>query len=140
MERTGRCLCGAASFVARNVHAEASACHCGMCLRWASGPYFGVPVGSLDWEHDETVATFPSSTWAERGFCTRCGSSLFFRITAPGTYQGMTSVAMGSFDDKTGLTLAREWFIDKRPELYELAGERTTVTEAEAMAMLGDAG
>lgn len=111
-----------------------------MCVRWAGGPFLSVFVESIEWQSDETLATIQSSQWAERGFCNRCGSGVFFRLTVAGKYHGITSVALGCLDDKSGLTLTKEWFIDNKPEVYELAGERATVTEAQALAMLDDAG
>lgn len=135
-ERTGKCLCGAVNYTAR-VQSEISACHCDMCRRWSSGPFFGVSCESVRFEGEDALGTIQSSPWAERGFCTKCGSGLFYRVTAEGPHQGMTSVALGTLDDQGGLSLVKEWFIDKRPEVYELAGERECLTEAQVMALFG---
>lgn len=93
-----------------------------------------VGCSELRWEGDEPTF-FPTSDWAERGFCAKCGSSLFWRITT-GKYRGVTSVTLGTLDDQEGLPLNREWFIDRKPSTYALAGERDLVTEAQAFAML----
>ena len=93
---------------------------------------------SLDLEKHEGLRWRQTSEWAERGFCRECGSSLFWRITAAGKYHGTTSVSLGSLDDTSGVTLIKEWFIDKKPEAYTLAGERECITEAQAFAMLND--
>jgi hypothetical protein len=61
---------------------------------------------------------------------------LFWRLTAPGKYQGATSVTLGALDDRSGVKLLKEWFIDRKPEGYAFAGERQCITEAEALAML----
>lgn len=87
-------------FVAEGV-GDASACHCGMCLRWAGGPWIGVFVQAIRWEDDAELGVIASSAWAERGFCRRCGSGLFYRITAEGKYQGVTSVSLGALDDRS---------------------------------------
>ncbi len=135
MERTGRCLCGAITYTASDVKTKTSACHCGMCRRWAGGPFFGVMAKSITWTGEDALASYPSSAWAERAFCKRCGTGLYYRLTAEGPYKGATSLALGTLDDQTGFELEREWFIDKKPDHYELAGEHQCVTEAEAMAM-----
>jgi hypothetical protein len=57
-----------------------------------------------------------------------------------GKDHGITSVALGCLDDHSGLALTKEWFIDNKPEVYDFAGERSTVAEAQALAMLEDAG
>lgn len=108
-----------------------------MCLRWAGGPWIGVSVKSIDWQDRATVTTIQSSDWAERGFCNKCGSGLFYRITAEGPHHGAGSVSLGALDDGNGLSLTKEWFIDKKPDTYELAGERDCITEAQAFAMFG---
>lgn len=97
----------------------------------------GVVVGSIVWKGEESLGVIKSSDWAERGFCEECGSGLFYRLTAEGKYQGMTSVSLGTLDDPSGITITKEWFIDRKPEAYALAGERTRITEAEVMAMFG---
>ena len=140
MDRTGQCLCGAVSFVARGVQVDkASACHCGMCLRWAGGPWIALSVESIDVTNTRGLTWIQTSKLAERGFCNGCGSSLFWRLTAEGKYQGTTSVSLGCLDDTTGVTLIKEWFIDRKPDAYSLAGERECITESEALAALDGA-
>lgn len=109
---TGRCLCGAVSYELRGELRDVIVCHCIECRRshGASGPYTTVvreqlalsdPEGLLRW--------FPgpqSVTAGERGFCSRCGSSLFWR--APG--QPTVSVTAGTLDGETGLhTIQHIW-------------------------------
>lgn len=110
-----------------------------MCLRWAGGPPIALFVESLDFERDGGLVWFQSSKWAERAHCKHCGSSLFWRLTAEGKYQGTTSVNLGALDDKSGITLLKEWFIDRKPDGYAFAGERQCITEAEAFSTLEDA-
>ncbi|MCA9653316.1 MAG: GFA family protein [Myxococcales bacterium] len=136
-DRSGRCMCGAVRFTAVGMRTEITACHCDMCRRWSSGPFFAVGCERLELEDEDALGVISSSSWAERGFCRSCGSSLFYRITAPGKLQGATTVSLGTLDDQGGLTLVKEWFIDKRPEAYALAGEHECVTEAQVFAMYG---
>lgn len=111
-----------------------------MCLRWSGGPPLTIGTRSLTWtQGEEHIRTYDSSTIAERGFCSRCGTSLFYRLTAEGPYRGFTSIFLGALEDTSGFELSREWFHDQKPGGYAFAGERTVVTEAEAMAMLDDA-
>lgn len=78
---------------------------------------------------------FTSSEWAERAFCSVCGSGLFYRITAPGPHQGRYHMAFGTLDDQTGFDVEREFFIDTKQEAYALAGERKRLTAAEVFAL-----
>jgi hypothetical protein len=108
-----------------------------MCRRWAGGPWIGVLVKGIEFKDRDRVKVVTSSPWAERGFCDACGSSLFYRITAEGQLEGMTSISLGSLDDQSGIALSKEFFIDRKPDVYNLEGDRQRLTEAEVMAMFG---
>src|SRR5262245_51229198 len=86
MRATGKCLCGAVTFTAQDVEPEAHVCHCSMCRHWAGGPTFSVACSSVEFRGLENVRRFRSSEWAERGFCERCGSNLFYRLLKPDQY------------------------------------------------------
>ena len=136
MDRSGKCMCGAVSFVARGIKPKlASVCHCEMCQRWSGGPWVAIFVQTIDCEQDEALTWFESSDIAERAFCNRCGSSLFWRLTAEGKYKGTSSVTLGSLDDRSGVTVTKEWFIDRKPDAYAFRGERECFSEAQALAM-----
>lgn len=133
-------MCGAVSFVARGIKPEvASVCHCEMCQRWSGGPWVAIFVQEIDCADDSALTWFQSSDIAKRAFCGRCGSSLFWRLTAEGKYQGVTSVTLGALDDRSGVNVVKEWFYDRKPDAYDFAGERECISEAEAMAMLVEA-
>lgn len=134
---TGGCLCGAIRYRLVEAPASYAACHCGMCRRWTGGVEMGVQVGpgGVEWEGEP--ALYRSSEWAERGFCPRCGSSLFWRLTAPGPMRGMLSLSVGSLDSMEGLAFDTEVYVDHKPASHAFAGERRRMTEAEVMAMVG---
>lgn len=117
---------------------RASVCHCGMCMRWAGGPWIAVFVDDLTFERCDSLQWIETSKWAQRAFCSRCGSSLFMRLTAEGPYHGTTSVSLGVLDDKSGLVLVKEWFIDRKPDGYAFAGERECITQSQAFAILDE--
>ena len=137
MERKGKCLCGAVSYTAKGLKPELSACHCGICRRWTGGPLLSIGSNDVAWVGNDKITTFESSEWAERGFCSVCGSTLFYRVTAPGPHHGRVHLAFGTLDDQSGFDLKLEFFIDKKPAAYALAGERKKLTEAEVFAMFG---
>jgi hypothetical protein len=108
-----------------------------MCRRWTGGPLLSIGSSDVTWVGDDKITTFKSSDWAERGFCSVCGSALFYRVTAPGPHQGRVHIAFGTLDDQSGFDMNLEFFIDKKPEAYTLAGERKRLTEAEVFALFG---
>lgn len=79
----GACLCGEVSFDAPLPTRWVAHCHCSDCRR-AHGAAFvtwaGFTAGTVA-IHDPhgQLRWYASSRPARRGFCTRCGSTLFFR-------------------------------------------------------------
>lgn len=132
MESGGQCLCGAVSYRAIDPDTEVHSCHCTMCQRWTGGPAFAVSVAGVTFSGEEHIGRYASSDWAERGFCTRCGTNLFYRLVEQDHYV----MWMGTLDDLAGFKLAGEIFIDEKPGLYELAGNHPRLTGAEFMASL----
>lgn len=135
---TGGCLCGAVRYTLSNPPKGFGACHCGMCRKFNGGIELGieVPGDGIAFETTQTLRTYRSSDWAERGFCNTCGSSLYWRLTAPGPMQGLYSLSAGSLDSLEGLSLTREFFIDSKPAGYALSGDHKRLTEADIMAMV----
>lgn len=130
----GRCLCGAVTVRATPVRDHVEACHCDMCRRWGGIAFVGVQCGSdVEFVGEEHVVRYASSDWAERGFCGRCGSNLFYRYLPEGNY----SFTAGLFPDDALAPLAEEIFIDEKPGYYDFAGERERLTGEQAMAKFG---
>lgn len=136
MNATGRCLCGAVSFTAEDIETDIHTCHCSMCRRWTGGPAFAAAVGKVTFDDETHISRYDSSTWAERGFCNRCGTNLFYRMKAPDQYV----LWMGTFDDPAPFRVTGEIFIDEKPAAYALAGEHPRLTGAEFMAVLQKGG
>jgi len=129
-ELSGGCLCGAVRFTAFDVVRDYHACHCEMCRRWGGSAFMGVDVGRVEFAGDEALVRHHSSEWAARGFCSQCGSSLFYYFKPANRY----SVCAGAFDDQSGLRLSNEIFIDMKPAGYGFAGNLPCMTEAETIA------
>nr|WP_263858606.1 GFA family protein [Coralloluteibacterium stylophorae] len=107
------------------------ACHCAMCRRWSGGPLMAVDCGTaLEIEGVEHVTVYDSSDWAQRGFCARCGTHLFFRMREGGGH----FVPVGALDEPEGLRFTTPIFIDSKPGYYRFADETRTMTGAEVMA------
>lgn len=137
-ERTGRCLCGAVRFRAARVEDDLGACWCDMCRRWAGGPFIAVTARGVTFEGAEAIRTHASSDWAERAFCGTCGSTLYFRVTAPGPHgDGAYELAIGLFDDTSGMRLTQEIYVDRQPDAYALQAGLRRLTGHEFMVELG---
>ena len=132
-EKQGGCMCGAVRFTATDIEPAYHACHCAMCRRWGSAPFFGTTVGSIAFEDEANVGRHDSSEWAARGFCKQCGSNLFYYMKPANYY----SVSVGAFDDQSDLQLSYEIYIDHKPEGYAIAGDLQAMTEAEVIEKFG---
>lgn len=130
--RSGQCLCGAVKFHAEDPKTEHGACHCGMCQRWTSGPFLSCGTKSVTFEGEENITRYESSDWAERGFCKKCGSTLFYYFKRASFY----SMSVGAFDDRSAFKLAREIFVDHKAPGYSFAGDHPRLTEAEVLARM----
>ncbi len=139
--RTGRCLCGAVRLEAEIEGHEFGACHCAMCRRWSGGaPFFAVEAKTRLLEGADRVATYRSSEWAERAFCSVCGTNLWYRLAASDPASGEVILAEGVLENADDMTLGSEIFIDEKPAGYEFAGARSRLTGAEVFAMFAQGG
>ena len=128
---SGGCLCGAVRISATPAKREIGACHCGMCRRWSAGPFLVLDCGeNLKVEGADNLGVYRSSDWAERAFCKRCGTPLFYRLIE----KNMHFVSAEAFDDKTGYALTSQIFVDEKPAYYEFANKTHNMTGAEVFA------
>lgn len=126
----GACLCGAVSIGVRD-RRDIEVCHCGMCRRWGGGPLFALHCGQdIELTGAESVSRYASSPWAERAFCSACGSHLYYKLLPTGEY----IVPAGLFGDIPAAVFTTQIFIDKKPNYYTFAEKTATLTEAEVFA------
>ena len=86
MDWTGGCLCGAVRYRATAEPLRAMICHCATCRRVSGSAFLSFvhfPKDSFTWVSGEP-ARYRSSTFAERGFCSDCGSTLSMHETEEG--------------------------------------------------------
>ncbi len=114
----GSCLCGAVKFEVTGALPPPDACHCSQCRR-TSGHYWAstdVPSEALVIEDKGKLTWFHSSEKVRRGFCSTCGSSLFWDPI----HKPMIAVAMGAFDRPTGTHLAMHIYVHSKGDYYEI--------------------
>lgn len=113
----GGCLCGSVRYELRGALRPVVACHCTQC-RKSSGHYVAATqVASEDAAIEGgTLRWFRSSPEAERGFCSACGSNLFWRrLDNP-----FISVMAGSIDGDTGLRMESQLYPESAGDYYDL--------------------
>ena len=115
----GSCLCGAVRITVTGDLPRPTACHCTAC-RKQTGHFeasIDIPRSALSITGGDHVAWYHSSEKVRRGFCSTCGSTLFWDPL----HHDWTAVAMGAFDGPTDTSLERHIFVDDKGDYYDIA-------------------
>jgi len=126
----GTCLCGAVAIQAKSLKPKVDICHCVMCRRWGGGPFMGLSASAFEVSGREHITAFPSSDWAERAFCSKCGSNLWYRFTPTDHH----SFAAGLFEIDDGAVIEQQIFVDEKPAFYDFAQDTPMKTGAQIIA------
>jgi len=130
---TGKCLCGAVKVSAKAASPNVGACHCSMCRTWGGGPLMAIDCGTdVSIDGEDNISVFDSSAWAERGFCKKCGSHLFYRLKPTGQY----IMPAGLFPDGD-LNFDHQVYIDEKPAYYDFGNKTENLTGAQVIEMFG---
>jgi len=121
---TGGCLCGGVRYEISGRLARASHCHCSMCRKHhgaAFGSYASVRRAEIRFTPgDALIARFSSSPGIERGFCQRCGSTLFWDAVGDPDRFGL---ALGTVDGDPGVRPSLHIFTGSKAPWYEIADD-----------------
>ncbi len=118
---SGGCLCGAVRYEVHGPLRGVIVCHCRECRRWHGHVCAATAARRADLvvHGEDHLRWFSSSTGdagARRGFCARCGSSLFWE--APG--RPTVSIAAGTLDEPAGLRTIAHCYTDDAGDYYDL--------------------
>lgn len=132
MASKGQCLCGSVKFTLQLLQSAVHVCHCGMCRKWgAGGPAITADCTNVAFDVDEGLAWYDSSEWAQRGFCQRCGSSLFYRMKDESvTYMNVSVAVLERSDD---IVIQDHIYVDHKPPYYDFADNCPRLTEKETL-------
>ncbi len=114
----GRCLCGAITYRLTGSVRDCVTCHCGQCRRCHGhfAPITASRVQDIELQGERELRWYASSDDARRGFCGRCGSSLFWAAAEAERW----SIAAGTLDQPTGLKTVRHIFTADKGDSYEI--------------------
>ena len=114
---TGSCLCGAVRYAVRGPLRDVRVCHCRFCRRASThvGAYAACAVADLTIESTRKLRWYRSSPGARRGFCSRCGSTLFWEPTA----RSHVAISAGSLNEPTGLRISDHLHLAQKGDYYE---------------------
>ncbi|TNF89548.1 MAG: GFA family protein [Gammaproteobacteria bacterium] len=118
---TGGCLCGGVRYQIIGPRRDIINCHCENCRRTHGhiAAYTSVRKSDLDLTNEQTLQWYHDEspdTW--RGFCNRCGASLFWDARDG---RDKMSVAAGSLDDSGELQTIGHVFVSEAGQYYEIS-------------------
>jgi len=93
---SGGCLCGEVRYEAQGEPINVRVCHCRLCQRAIGAAFNARALYALDKvTFSGPVETARSSAELKRGFCPRCGTTIFSMREA----QGVAGLTCGSLDE-----------------------------------------
>lgn len=117
----GSCLCGAVKFEVSGELGSGEMCHCSMCRKW-TGHILATTaplLESVNIDGKENIKWFKSSEKANRGFCSTCGSPLFFDPIDKIKHQWI-GISLGAFDTPTNIKIEQHIFVAEKGDYYEI--------------------
>jgi len=117
--KTGGCHCGAVRFQFSGDARGVVNCHCGQCVKTHGhyAPYSNCAKAGLEVTGEKDITWYHASAEARRGFCSKCGSQLFWEQEDSAN----TSIAAGAFDPLSGLKTVGNIFVADKPDYYEIS-------------------
>jgi hypothetical protein len=120
MESTaqGHCQCASVQYEVRGALRAVIYCHCNMCRR-ISGHFVAATAcdrEDLVLKSSATLQWYQSSATARRGFCSRCGSNLFWDPVG----ESRICIMAGSLDPPTGLIAKGHIFVAEAGDYYRI--------------------
>jgi hypothetical protein len=96
-------------------------CHCTRCRKWTGHMLASteVPRSALTIEGEQSLKWFDSSAKVRRGFCSNCGSPLFFDPVDKVKHQWI-GIALGAFEAPTHTKIEKHIFAAEKGDYYEI--------------------
>ena len=86
--------------------------------------------GSIEFDGRDHISIYDSSQWAERGFCSNCGTHLFYKVKrAPEHY-----IPIALFREIEDFVFSRQIFVDQKPNYYHF-GEQTELFNSDEIPL-----
>ena len=121
MSVKGSCECKGVMFELIGELRDVVFCHCSQC-RKTSGHYWAatqVSKGNLNLIKATSLSWYASSDKARRGFCSVCGSSMFYERKGI----DKISVSAGSLEIPTSLDRMRHIYVASKGDYYDISDD-----------------
>ena len=116
--KIAKCLCGSIKIKIIGKLRQVINCHCSQCMKTHGN--FAAYTNSLEenitYISKSTLRWYHSSNFAKRGFCSKCGASVFYKIKKSNNI----SISAGMFTNPTKLKTHSNIFIKDKLDFYKI--------------------
>ena len=116
--KIAKCLCGGIKIKVKGKLADVINCHCSQC-RKTHGNYAAYTHcldENVTFISKKTLKWYQSSSIAKRGFCSRCGASMFYKLLK----SKELDIAAGMFSNPSTMKTVSNIFTKDKLDYYEL--------------------
>jgi hypothetical protein len=119
LDVSGGCYCGSVRYRASGVPAQVTECHCSQCRKQSGHRYAstGAKTSDMEIEGADKITWYRASPEAERGFCSVCGSTLFWKCSN----EDYTGILAASIDEPNDLEVTKHIFVESKGGYYEIS-------------------
>ena len=112
------CLCGGIQLKTKRQLRHVSNCHCSQCMKTHGNyaAYTKTLEKNVKFIKKRTLKWYRASKKAKRGFCKKCGASMFFKFLGSENI----SIAAGMFKNPTKLKTTMNIFVMRKLDYYKL--------------------
>ena len=112
------CLCKGIDMTIKGEFRPVVNCHCIQCTKTHGNyaAYTSVLEERITYKSKNTLKWFSSSTKAKRGFCKKCGASVFFKRLGSRTI----SISAGLFKNPTKLKTGSHIYTENKRDYYKI--------------------
>ena len=113
-----KCLCGGIKITIKGTLRSVINCHCYQCMKTHGNfaAYSSCKLQDISFFSDNTLRWYQSSKTSKRGFCNKCGASVFFKRLDSVNI----SISAGMFTNPTKLKTSHHIFIKGKMDFYRL--------------------
>ncbi len=113
------CLCKGISMTIKGEFRQVVNCHCIQCTKTHGNfaAYTSVLEDNITFKTKSTLKWFKSSSKARRGFCKKCGSSVFFKRFG----SSAISISAGLFKNPTKLETSSHIYTHNKRDYYKIS-------------------
>ena len=118
----GGCLCGSVRYCATSAPVRGVICHCSMCRRHSGAPalaFVHFLAQDFAWVRGQPTR-FQSSEFAQRGFCSNCGSTLTMHEDI---LRDRVQVAVGSLDEPERVRIDDHVWTEQQLPWFQITDE-----------------